>query len=887
MGEVWRARDTRLKRDVAAKILPLVLASDPDRVARFQREAQVLASLNHPGIASIYGFEDAGEVKALVMELVEGPTLAERIGIGPIPLDQSLAIARQIADALEAAHDQGVVHRDLKPANIKVRPDGTVKVLDFGLAKLTDGSTAASATATMSPTLSLNASMAGVILGTAAYMAPEQARGRVVDRRADIWAFGCVLYEMLTGRRAFDAEDVSLTLARVLERDVELDLLPADVPSRVRQTLRVCLRKDPKQRAGDIRDVRLALEGAFESAAQDAAVQAATVTPAPLWKRIVPVGAALVVGLALGAMARGLVSAPSSLPRVPTQFEMPLGEGVLTSSARQMLDVSGDGSRIVYVANRRLYVRAMSEVEARPLPGTDGSPVISSPTFSPDGQWIVFWSGSGASAMGSLRKISVSGGVLRTLCDATNPFGLTWSGNWIMYGQTQGILRVSADGGRPEQIVTLDAGEVGAYPHLLPDQETLLFTLVKLAESAAGLVQNPEVVAQSLTTGARKMLLQGGSDARYLSTGHLVYFSGGVVFAAPFDSDQLALTGGARPVVEGVRAADGRAHMSVSESGTLVYLPGPVRDSSRWRVARVDRQGGVDVLPIDAGAFGVVRVSPDGRQLALGTDDGKEATVWIYDLMATAAPRRLTFEGRNLFPVWSHDGQLVAFQSDREGDRAIFLQRADGAGVAQRLTRAEPGMEHIPESWAPDGSRLLYNAATDGTTTLQSLQIADKTSSAVGGIASPRSTLTGAALSPDGRWVAYASREGRASSAIFVEPFPPTGAKYQVSKNSDDGHHPVWTPDGMELVFTPGSGTRVSVVRIATRPSFSFGEEQVLFRPFRNSAPSTVRTYDVAPEGRHFIGVVNPSVADSRTGPESLRVVLDWTEELKRRVPVP
>jgi Tol biopolymer transport system component len=532
----------------------------------------------------------------------------------------------------------------------------------------------------------------------------------------------------------------------------------------------------------------------------------------------------------------------------------------------------------------------MAELEARPLSGTDGFPVIRSPVFSPDGQSIVFWSSSGATGTGSLRKISVSGGVAVTLCEAVTPLGLIWVGDQIVYGQgTQGILRVSANGGRPEQVVKIDEGEIAGYPHLLPDRETLLFSLGNLADLGAGRVQNLKVVAQSLRTGERKTLMEGGADARYLSTGHLVYFSGGVVFAAPFDPERLVLTGGATPVVEGVRAGSNGAHMRVSKTGTLVYLSGPVSGSaSQWKVARVDRQGSFAALPIDPGPFSVVRVSPDGRQLALGTDDGKEAIIWIYDLTGTGAPRRLTFEGRNLYPVWSHDGQNVAFQSNREGDQAIFRQRADGAGVAERLTKAEKGTVHVPESWAPDGSRLLYNSATDGqTTSLLSLSMTDKTSSAVGGITSL--ALTGAALSPDGRWLAYASssREGRTFNAVFVEPFPPTGAKYQVSKNRDDGHHPVWTRDGAELVFTPGSGTRVSVVPVTRRPSFSVGEEQVLTRPFRNAAAGTVRNFDVAPDGRHFIGLVDSAVADSSTAPERLRVVLNWTEELKRRVPVP
>src|SRR5258705_6752867 len=422
MGQVYRARDTKLNREVALKILPDSFANDPDRLARFTREAQTLASLNHPNIAIIHGLEQAGDVHALVMELVEGEDLSQRIARGAIPIDEALPIAKQIAEALEAAHEQGIIHRDLKPANIKVREDGTVKVLDFGLAKAMEPASALRAPAgqalSMSPTLSLNATMSGVILGTAAYMSPEQARGKTIDNRDDTWAFRAVVYEMLTGKRAFEDEDVSMTLSKVLQREPDFDALPPTVPARVSQALRVCLRKDPKQRVGDIRDVRLALEGAFETPVPGTAAPAPAIQPRPLWRRAVPVVAAAVVASAMvGAVAWTL--RPTAPPLPVTRFAFALGEGQQFTVINQNLAVSPDGTLLVYVANNQLYLRSMSDLEARPIPGTQLTVTPFAPVFSPDGQSIAFFS----QVDRAVKKIAVSGGAAVTICPADVPFG--------------------------------------------------------------------------------------------------------------------------------------------------------------------------------------------------------------------------------------------------------------------------------------------------------------------------------------------------------------------------------------------------------------------------------------------------------------------------------
>jgi serine/threonine-protein kinase len=472
MGKVWRARHSGLKRDDALKVLPDEFAADPDRLARFQREAQVLASLNHPNIAHVYGLEQADGVQALVMELVEGPTLADRIAQGPTALDEALPIAKQIAEALEAAHEQGIIHRDLKPANIKLRPDGAVKVLDFGLAKAMEPTAGSSPNMSMSPTITTPAmTQAGMILGTAAYMSPEQARGKGVDKRADIWAFGAVLFEMLTGRRAFEDEDISMTLSKVLQREPDFDALPPSVPTRVSQALRVCLRKDPKQRVSDIRDVRLALEGAFETTVPGTAAPAPAAQPRPLWRRAVPLVVAAVVASAMVGAAAWMLRPPAP-PSPVTRFALALGEGQqFTVDNNQLLAVSPDGTRLVYAANAQLYLRSMSDLEARPIPGTQETASPYAPVFAPDSQSIAFYS----SMDDAIKKIAISGGAVVRLGPAPageNSLGrMNWDANGIVFYQAGiGIMRVSANGGQPDVLVSVRDGEVMHGPQVLPGE---------------------------------------------------------------------------------------------------------------------------------------------------------------------------------------------------------------------------------------------------------------------------------------------------------------------------------------------------------------------------------------------------------------------------------
>ena len=737
MGEVYRARDSKLKREVAIKVLPEMLAGDPERLARFQREAELLATLNHPNIAAIYGLEDAGGSSAIVLELVEGETLADQIRRGPIPLDDALRVARQIVDALEAAHERGVVHRDLKPANIKITPDGKVKVLDFGLAKMLEQEAAASSL-TMSPTLSVHATYAGVILGTAAYMSPEQARGKPIDRRTDVWAFGCVLFEMLAGKQAFEStgDTVSDAVAAVLMKEPDWNALPAGTPPHIRTLIRRCLQKEAQKRVPHIGVARIEIDEGPATPTLPAAPLAEPARRRPLWRRAIPIaiGVLLTAGLTSAAWWRVRPEAPS--PSV-TRFPIILPEGQNFSNAgRQVVAVSPDGTQMVYVANQRLYLRAMSDLEARPIAGIDGSYAVTNPVFSPDGRSIAFWSGGDR----TLKRIAVTGGAAVTIGSFSNPLGMSWGADGILLGQDgKGVMRVSPNGGTPAVVVSVKPEELAHGSQMLPGGKAVLFTLAKV--TGADRWDKAQIVVQTLTSGDRKTLIAGGSDARYLPTGHIVYALGGVVLAVPFDARRLQVSGGPVPIVEGVRRAagalTGTAQFSVAENGSLVYLPGPVSTAAGAReLSLIDRKGTAEVLKLPAASIDDPRISPDGKRVVFVTDDDKETVVWTYDLSGATAMRRVTFGGRNRFPVWTSDGQRVAFQSDREGDLGIFWQRADGAGTAERLTTAEKDTAHLPESWSPKGERFLYRVTKSAASTLSFYSLKDKKAVPFGGVQS-------------------------------------------------------------------------------------------------------------------------------------------------------
>ena len=889
MGEVYRARDTRLNRDVALKVLPDAFAADASRVARFRREAQLLATLNHPHIAQIYGLEEVASRStpampsaALVLELVDGPTLADRLADGRLPLDDTIAIARQIADALESAHECGIIHRDLKPANVKVKEDGTVKVLDFGLGKVFDAAATVSSDVLNSPTLSAQATQAGVVLGTAAYMAPEQAKGRSVDRRADIWAFGVVLYEMLSGRRLFEADDVSETLAAVLRQPVDWSALPSTTPAVLRHLLARCLERDSRKRLRDIGEARIALESPSWSLADvDAAAEPPRAAVEPrraLWKRVAPLAAVGVLAAAIGALALRYFQSTPAAPVV--RFDSPLSAGLaLAPIARPFLNVSRDGTQIVYVygASRTLYVRRLSDHDAQAVPGTQGLAEMYAPAFSPDGRAVAFWSD------GTIKRVPVEGGAVVTLCPSDNPYGLTWdeSGIFFAQGEKATIARVSADGGTPQVIARAKQGQLVSGPEVLPGGRFVLFAVTA---GTAGEWEKGQIIVHSLDSGEERMLIDGASDARYVRTGHLVYAKEGVLFAAPFDAARAQLEGPGVPVLSGVRRGRpglGMAHYAVSRTGTLLYVPGPAGASALVNLALFERTGKATPLKLPLGAYSHPRMSPDGRHVAFTVAAGDEEFIGVYELSGTKATRRLTLGGRSRAPIWTSNGTRLAYQTDRDGDVSIFWQAADGSGSPERLTTAAPGESHAPDSWSRTTDTLLYTVHKDGVYALWTMSLPDKRATRFGAVTSI--VPINAVFSPDGRWIVYQSdQSGR--TTVYVQPVPPTGAVYPYLPHGNDvPHEPMWSADGKELFFNPRAGA-FEVVPVATEPKFEFGNPLALPRPFRLTPPQGRRSYDIAPDGR-IVAVILPEDGNYSLAAQGLAVVLNWHEELKAKVP--
>ena len=756
MGEVYRAIDTNLKRAVAIKVLPTSVAADAERLARFQREAELLASLNHPHIAAIYGLEDADGVKALVLELVEGPTLADRIAQGPIPLDEAIPIARQIAEAVEAAHEQGIIHRDLKPANIKLRSDGTVKVLDFGLAKALDPAPA-SIDASQSPTITSPAmTRMGVIMGTAAYMSPEQARGKTVDKRSDIWAFGCVLYEMLTGRRAFEGEDISDTLANVLKIDPNWQALPAEVPAAIRALLRRCLDKDRRTRVADIStalfvlDEAAGLRGAVEGPAEVGPYVRGEVSR---WRRVVPAAGALIVG---GAIVGGAVwwSMRTASPAVVrTTIATTESTALVTAGGVRDVAITPDGSRIVYRGTNQLLVRVLNQIEPDVLGGL-GTPT--NPFISPDGQWIGFADGQ------RLKKVAITGGPPVTIAPVDGVLrGATWGPDGTIVFATDatvtGLQRVSAAGGEPT-VLTKPDSERGERDHLwpefLPGGGAVLFTIYP----AIGGPDNAQVAVLDLQTGTSKVLIRGGSHAHYVPTGHLVYGVAGTLRAVPFDLERLELTGTPAPVLEGVWTTPlGAANFAVAANGSLVYVAGLARAASRNTIVSVDRQGRVSPLPgLPPDLYRDVRVSPDGARLALAT----RTDVSTYEFARATLSRLTTDPAEDRSPLWTSDGQRIVFTSRRAGYLELFSRQADGTGADERLlSRAKNLIDLHADGWSADGRHVLFTEVSPASPINQCAigETPIERSSDVRVLVKSDFCNQFSALSPNRLWMAYQS----------------------------------------------------------------------------------------------------------------------------------
>jgi len=872
MGEVYRARDAKLGRDVALKVLPVEFARDAERMARFQREAKVLASLNHPNIAAIYGFEDSGSTHALVMELVEGATLADCIRSGAIPIDEALRIAKQICEALECAHERGIVHRDLKPANVKVTAEDAVKVLDFGLAKALEGD-ASSMDISTSPTISRLATMQGVLLGTAAYMSPEQAKGKSVDRRADIWAFGCVLYEMLTGKIAFGGETVTDTLAAVIRPEPDWSLLPVQTPVRVRVLLQRCLQKDPKQRLRDIGDARISLDEVL-SGAPDPALAGAAGISAPLWRRALPWAAAALFVLTTALLALIHFREEPSAPAQVMRLEIPLPENTSAVFAGAFA-LSPDGRQLAFVTSgadgvSRLWIRPLDSLEARPLPGGESSAGIPPFSWSPDSRFIAFDGG------GKLEKIDISGGPPQTLSAiSTRAVVGSWNRDGvIIFGMPPGpLMRFSADGGPATPLTTLDSsrGEISDdFPNFLPDGRHFLYALTSTMPEYNGTYIG-SLDAKAGEQDSKRLLADNGAtyapSADNPEVGHLLFIRDGALMAQPFDVRRLELTG--EPVAMSERASV--AGFSAGGTGVLVYETGVALNSAptgliQGQLTWFDRQGKALGTVGDPGLYGSLALSPDGKRVAFERVDpqAQNRNIWLYDIARRVATRFTFDQFLDTDPVWSPDGSRVAFNAIRGAPLALYAKASNFAGQDQLLLKSND--YKFPTSWSRDGRFLLY-WTLGPPTRIWALPLGDGAADRQPiPVASSQFNEAVGRFSPDGRWIAYQSDES-GKTEIYVQPFdassatksPAAGAagvgKWMVSNGG--GSSPLWRGDGKELFYLSADGM-ATAVELNTSGAFQAGVPKPLFK-----VPAGLVNWDVTPDGRRFLFAA-PSATGTR-----------------------
>ena len=860
MGEVYRATDTTLGRDVALKLLPATFASDPERLARFEREAKLLAALNHGAIAQVYGFEnatlaDGTRAHVLVMELAEGEDLQARLRRGPLPTDEAIAIARQVAEALELAHEKGIVHRDLKPANVKVAPDGAVKVLDFGLAKAwtSDGAASgASADFSQSPTLAHTGS-AGLILGTAAYMSPEQARGKPVDQRADIWALGVLLYEMLAGRKLFEGETVTDVLAAVVRQEIDWTALPARTPAALRRLLRQCLERNPKSRLHSAADARLALdEAAGERPAESGAA-------APSRRPVGAVWAAAAIAAALGLAAGWLLRRPPPRPD-DGPWLLAIPEAVaLAVNEHPRVALSRDGRLQAAVVTDergtpRVLLRRAGELEPRLLPETEGA---AAPFFSPDSTSIGFI------RPGGVYRVSITGGSPARIAEATGQTrGASWGDDGFVYFAPDtivGLSRVPESGGAVSAVTRLDAARderTHRWPEAIPGADAVLYTSDTASSSEYYDDARIEVVRPS--SGAHKVLVENASIGRYSPSGHLVFARGGALYAVPLDLRALEVRGEPVKVVDGVATdvGSGAVQFALAPSGSLLYVPGA--SFASWDLVWVDRQAGETKAPIPAAPYNEAALSPDGTRVALVGGLGGVSDLWVADL-ERASVTRLTFGEYTSRPVWSPDGSMLAYAKRPQGGRGnrwqIVLKPADGSQAGEVLHGEERG--RTPSSFTPDGKSLLFDALDSKglQRDIWMLQVAAPRQ--------PVKLVEGpfmkelAVVSPDGRWLAYVSDEG-GQQGVYVRPFPSGAGRFQISTGL--GTEPRWSRDGRELFYR--SADVVNRVSIDTRRGFVASRPQPLFD--RAATGGTVMTYAPAPDGSRFFTFRSSAGAASR-----------------------
>jgi serine/threonine-protein kinase len=860
MGEVYKATDTNLKRAVAIKVLPAPVAADAGRLARFQHEAELLAALNHPNIAAIYGLERAATQTALVMELVEGQTLADRVARGAIPVQEALRIAKQIADALEAAHAQGIIHRDLKPANIKVRPDGTVKVLDFGLAKAL---VPASAEA---PTLTGIHTQVGTVMGTPAYMSPEQARGEPASQQADIWSFGVVLYELVTGISPFCRSSTAETLASVLGSQPDYSALPSHVPPNVAHLIRRCLERDRKRRSQHIGDVRIEIDEALAGSTMDAA--APPVSAAPVW--VGPwrwgggaIALVLLAGVGGWFLAQRFASAP---PAAPARLSIAFSErpSVFTIGARH-LAISQDGTGLAFASAKQLFIRRLARKDVVAI-----DVAASNPFFSPNGEWVGLFSHEG------LSKVSGLGGALVPIVTTTErPAGGTWRADGtIVFATSAGLYQVSENGGEPRLLVKPDPKRkerAYAWPHFLPDGRSVLFTIVPETS-----MDGAAIAVLNLETLEVKVLLTGGSAGRYASTGHLVYAAGSGLKAIAFDPDHHEIRGHAvaLPDVEVATTPDnGAADFALSETGTLIFItpevPGQLPRTLSW----VDRRGFEERLALAPGIYRDPRISPDGTRVALDVA-GANRNIWIWDLQRRSMTKLTEGPTEDLLPVWTPDGGRVFFSSDRAGNFDVYSQAAEGA-TAARVEFAGPGAQ-MTMAFTPDGGRLLL---------VEDFKDVDMFNPARPARLEPllhsKFTELLATVSPDGRWIAYESDESGNQVEIFLRPFPDvSGRREKVTING--GRYPLWAPKGGELFYVDLDG-RMMAASVSLSPTLRLGAVTKLFDWQKPGRGPSGMPYDVSPIDGRFL-VLNAPARDASSGTIQVSVILNWFQELKRLV---